>query len=91
VTGGSRAREGTRTQLNVRLDATDTARLAVLAKHYGVGEAAIVRMLVKRETDVIVRMKRSESEQLRGTIDAATKRLAQLDAEQAPLAGKSDP
>jgi predicted DNA-binding protein len=41
-------------QLNIRLNEEETARVEALAKHYGLGEAALVRMLLKREADAVL-------------------------------------
>ena len=40
-------------QLNIRLSPEESARLEIVAEHYSLSAAAVLRMLVKREHDQI--------------------------------------
>jgi sulfur relay (sulfurtransferase) DsrC/TusE family protein len=42
-------------QLNIRLTEDELARLQLVAEHYGLNVAGVLRMLVKREADAIGR------------------------------------
>lgn len=41
-------------QLNIRLSPEEAARLEMVAGHYSLSAAAVLRMLVKREHDILV-------------------------------------
>lgn len=41
------------TQLNIRLNDEEAARLEYVARHYGLNGPAVVRLLLKREADAI--------------------------------------
>jgi antitoxin component of RelBE/YafQ-DinJ toxin-antitoxin module len=40
-------------QLNIRLSDDESRRIDLLTKHYGINTAALVRMLLKRESDAL--------------------------------------
>lgn len=41
-------------QLNVRLNQQEVERIELLTEHYGIDQSAVIRMLLKREADVIL-------------------------------------
>jgi hypothetical protein len=44
-------------QFNMRLSELESARLSAVAEHHGIGEAEVMRLLLKREHDAIKTVK----------------------------------